>query len=106
MSTKRAWVWAGRLAALVAAVVVPACGSTPGSGLPGANGILWNSTATGTPPPNGTGGGQLWNNPNTPQNIPIGIQNIIVSTDDATYLHWASTGTAGIINTGVIQYTR
>lgn len=107
MSSKRAWVWTGRLAALVAAVVVPACGGSNGTGgQASANGILWNSPGTGTPvqPGNGNGGG-LWVDPNSGLGASqIGIQNIVTSTDDATYQTWTPTGVTGIINTGQVHY--
>ncbi|HLY07746.1 MAG TPA: hypothetical protein VKW04_00450 [Planctomycetota bacterium] len=105
MSSKRAWVWAGRVVALIAAVVIPACGTTGGSGLPGANGIMWNSPATGQPQQGGSGtGGSLWVNPNSGLGASqIGISNIITSSDDATYESWAPTGVSGL-NTTTVQY--
>jgi len=83
MSIHRSWAWTGRLVALVAAVVIPACGGTGSPGGANPNGILWNSqgstnNATGTAT-------QYWINPNLGVVGPIGISNIIVSTDDATY---------------------
>src|SRR5579859_4121600 len=84
MSSRRTWVWTGRVAALVAAVVIPACGNTGSPGGANPNGILWNSQATpgGGAPGAATPG---WIDPNLGVVGPIGIQNIIVSTDDATY---------------------
>jgi hypothetical protein len=109
MSSKRAWVWTGRLAALVAAVVIPACGSTGTSGLNNANGIFWNSPGTGTPMGGTPGGGTgLWVDPNTGLGASqIGISNIVVSTDDATYDSFSPTGTVGVgsIHT-TVQYVR
>jgi len=98
MSTYR--VWAGRLAALVAAVIIPACGSngSPGGTNPG--GILW-VTQGNTNAPQGTLATTYWNNPNSGVVGPIGIQNIITSADDATYDQYAPSGAGGISTTGV-----
>lgn len=70
----RAWTWTARLAALMVAVIIPACNNS-GAGTP-AQGILWNSRTT-------TGGGgapiagqQLWINPNLAVPGPIGIIGI------------------------------
>ncbi|MBV8881148.1 MAG: hypothetical protein JO332_14375 [Planctomycetaceae bacterium] len=97
MSSNRAWVWTGRLAALVAAVVIPACGSTGSPGGSNPNGIIWNSQGTtgggGAPSP----GGSLWVDPNSGLGASqIGINNIIVSTDDATYDGYYPSGTTGL----------
>src|SRR5689334_2194533 len=66
MATNRVLTWTGRLAALLAAVIIPACGSTGGTPGSNPNGILWNSQVTGTPS-GGTpsGGGSLWVDPNS-----------------------------------------
>jgi hypothetical protein len=72
------------LAALVAAVVIPACGSTGSPGGVNPNGIMWISQGTSNPPQGGMAT-QTWVNPNLGVVGPIGISNIIVSTDDATY---------------------
>jgi len=105
MATNRVLTWTGRLAALLAAVIIPACGST--GGIPGANpnGILWNSQVTGTPS-GGTvgGGGGLWVDPNSGLGAStIGISNIIVSTDDATYDAYYPGGGGGL-SANKIQY--
>jgi len=107
MSTKRAWVWTGRLAALVAAVVIPACGTNGGTGMNSPNGIFWNTQSTGAPAQGGTGaGGQLWIDPNTGLGAsPIGIQNIVTSVDDAVYGAWNPTAQAGVPSTsGTVKY--
>jgi len=71
------------LAALVAAVVIPACGTTGSPGGANPNGILWNSQGSSN---NSTGAATPgWIDPNQGVVGPIGITNIIVSTDDATY---------------------
>src|SRR5260221_782805 len=101
MSSNRVWVWAGRLAALVAAVVIPACGSTgsPGGANPG--GILWNSQGF-TNAPQGNLGTSYWNNPNSGVVGPIGISNIITSADDATYDSYSPSGAGGLSTTRII----
>jgi len=107
MSIKRAWAWTGRLVALVAAVVIPACGQNGGTGVNNANGILWNTQATGAPAQGGTGaGGSLWVDPNSGLGAsPIGIQNIVTSVDDATYGDWNPAGVGGVMGTsGVVHY--
>jgi hypothetical protein len=89
MSNARIWKVAGRVAALLVAVVIPACnnsGAGNGSGNPG--GILWLSgtssgASTGGPTPTGTA---LWVDPNSGLGGgPIGITALIQSTDDVTY---------------------
>jgi len=102
MSINRVWIWSGRLAALVAAVVIPACGSTGSPGGSNPNGILWNSQGT-------NGGAQglptsYWNNPNSGVVGPIGISNIITSTDDATYTSYTPSGVNGIGSSGTVSY--
>jgi hypothetical protein len=72
------------LAALVAAIVIPACGSTGSPGGANPYGILWNSQGS-TNSPTGTTATAGWVDPNLGVVGPIGISNIIVSTDDATY---------------------
>jgi len=95
------------LAALVAAVVIPACGSTGSPGGANPNGILWNSQAV---PGGGTPGASTpgWIDPNLGVVGPIGIQNIIVSTDDATYDGFFPNGQGlsglGPVQTSSIQY--
>jgi len=107
MSTSRAWVWTGRLAALIAAVVIPACGSTGSPGGSNPNGILWNSQGSSNPPQNGMPT-PSWIDPNLGVVGPIGISNIIVSTDDATYdgFNPSGAGLSGIgpVSTQTIQY--
>ena len=85
----RWWKWTGRFAALLVAIVVPACnnsGTSNGSGNPG--GILWLSNTssgvnTGGPQPTGSA---LWVDPNSGLGGgQIGINQIIQSTDDVTY---------------------
>jgi len=102
MSSNRVWVWSGRLAALVAAVVIPACGSTGSPGGSNPNGILWNSqgntnAATGQPV-------QYWYDPNTGVVSPIGIQNIVTSVDDATYDSFTLNSVAGQLSGGRVTY--
>src|SRR6185295_9490222 len=93
MSSNRAWVWTGRLAALVAAVIIPACGSTGGVG--GANpGIFWNSQATTGAPQGQPSNG--WIDHTLGVVGPIGISNIISSADDASYDGYFPQGTNGI----------
>jgi hypothetical protein len=107
MSTKRAWVWTGRLVALVAAVVIPACGQNGGNGMNNPGGILWNTQSTGAPVQGGNGsGGSLWVDPNSGLGAsPIGIQNIVTSVDDGTYGDWNPSGTGGVQGTsGIIHY--
>jgi len=93
-------VWAGRLAALVAAVIIPACGSTGSPGGTNPGGILW-VTQGNTNAPQGNLATTYWNNPNSGVVGPIGIQNIITSADDATYDQYAPSGAGGISTTGV-----
>jgi hypothetical protein len=82
--------WSARLTALLAAVVIPACGSggTAGTGGSSNSGLLWNSQA-------GSGitstGGQAvtWIDPNTGLGGgTIGIIEVINSVDDATYARY------------------
>jgi hypothetical protein len=98
MSSNRAWVWTGRLAALVAAVIIPACGSTGATG--GAQpGIFWNSQATtGAPQGQPTAG---WVDPNLGVVGPIGISNIITSADDATYDGYFPSGAGGLLTSKI-----
>ncbi len=102
MATKRVWAWTGRLAALLAAVIIPACGSTGSAGGANPNGILWNSMATagggGTAGPS-TG---LWVDPNSGLGAStIGISNIITSADDATYDAYYPSGGSGLTSTKI-----
>src|SRR5438477_3820878 len=82
------WMWAGRLAALLVASVVPACHSGGGGGVVNSGGILWQSQASsgtnlGGPQYSGT---SLWVDPNSGLGGgQIGITQIITSTDDVTY---------------------
>lgn len=107
MSSKRIWVWTGRLAALVAAVVIPACGDNGGGGGNNPNGIFWNSIAGNGQGQGGTGapGSSLWTNPNLGVVGPIGISNIITSADDATYDGYYPSGGGGL-STQKIEYVR
>jgi hypothetical protein len=104
MSSKRIWTWTGRLLALVAAVVIPACGTTGSPGGTNPNGILWNSIATGTPSGGSpTGGGSLWVDPNSGLGAStIGISNIITSADDAAYNGFYPTGGTGLSTTKIV----
>jgi hypothetical protein len=105
MATKRVWAWTGRLAALLAAVIIPACGSTGSPGGANPNGIIWNSQATGTPSGGTPGGGLLWVDPNSGLGAStIGISNIITSADDATYYAYTPTGSAGQLGGRQIVY--
>ena len=84
--TSGIWLpWVGRLAALLVAVVIPACGSGGTGGQGG--GLLWQSqSGTGT-----TSNGQPvgWIDPNSGLGGgPIGIIQIIASVDDATYARY------------------
>lgn len=94
MSSNRALVWTGRLAALVAAVVIPACGNSGSPGNP-IGGIFW-VTQGNTNAATGTQAGDFWNDPNDGQVGPIGISNIITSADDATYDGYYPSSTTGI----------
>ena len=98
MATKRVWAWTGRLAALLAAVIIPACGSTGSPGGANPSGILWNSQGTGLPSGGApTGSSSLWVDPNSGLGASqIGISNIIVSTDDATYDGFFPSGGVGL----------
>ncbi|HZE96292.1 MAG TPA: hypothetical protein VE981_04660 [Planctomycetota bacterium] len=99
MSSKRAWVWTGRLTALLAAVIIPACGQTGSPGGANPNGIIWNSQGTTGAGQGGTGGpgGGLWVDPNSGLGAtPIGISNIISSADDATYDAYFPGGLGGL----------
>jgi hypothetical protein len=89
MFNSRLWMWTGRVAALLVAIVVPACdnsGTGNGSGNPA--GILWLSntssgTSVGGPTPTGSA---LWVDPNSGLGGgPIGLTALIQSTDDVTY---------------------
>jgi len=104
MSTKRIWAWTGRLLALLAAVIIPACGNTGSPGGANPNGILWNSQGTGAPTGGAPGGTSLWVDPNSGLGAStIGISNIITSADDATYdAYYASGGTG--LNGSKITY--
>jgi hypothetical protein len=76
-------MWAGRLAALLVAVVIPACNNS-GTGTP-SNGLLWNSQAGSGITPSGATP-VTWINPNTGLGGgTIGVIQIISSVDDATY---------------------
>ncbi len=100
MSSNRAWVWVGRVAALAAAVIIPACGNTGGVGGPNP-GIFWISQATtGAPQGLPTNG---WIDPNLGVVGPIGITNIITSADDATYDGYFTSGGNGLVS-GKITY--
>lgn len=101
MSSNRAWVWTGRLAALLAAVIIPACGNT-GTATGKVPGIQWYSQSTITGPnPSPT---ITWEDPNTGVVGPIGISNIITSADDATYDgYFPQSSTSGLV-TGKITY--
>jgi len=104
MSSRRAWVWTGRLAALVAAAVIPACGHTGSPGGANPNGILWNSQAV----PGGGAAGTAtpgWIDPNLGVVGPIGIQNIITSTDDGTYDGYFPNG-SGLSGLGPVQASK
>jgi len=81
----RIWaMWAGRLAALLVAVVIPACNNS-GSGAGQNSGLFWNSQA-GSGTTATTGSPVTWINPNTGLGGgTIGIVQIIASVDDATY---------------------
>jgi hypothetical protein len=104
MSNKRIWSWTGRLLALLAAVIIPACGSTGGTPGQNPNGILWNSQVTG-PPSGGTGGGSLWVNPNSGLGAStIGISNIITSADDATYSAYTATTSSNSLGGRQVMY--
>jgi hypothetical protein len=83
----RAWIWAGRLAALLVAVIIPACSSGGSAGTGNTNGILWLSpTTTGSGGSTTPTGGALWVDPNSGLGGgQIGITQIIQSTDDVTY---------------------
>lgn len=97
MSSKRAWVWSGRLAALVAAVVIPACGDNGSSGGQNPNGIFWNSVAGSSGGGTGAPGQSLWVDPNSGLGAStIGISNIITSADDATYDGYYPSGQGGL----------
>lgn len=82
------WMWTGRLAALLVAIVIPACQGGPGTGTGNSNGIQWNSQTSsgvnvGGPQPTGTA---LWVDPNSGLGGgQIGITGIIQSTDVTTY---------------------
>jgi hypothetical protein len=83
------WMWMGRIAALLVAVVVPACNnSNPNNGTGNPQGILWLSSTgsggnVGGPQPTGSA---LWVDPNSGLGGgQIGIQQIIQSIDDASY---------------------
>ena len=82
------WMWAGRLAALLVAIVIPACTSGGGGGVGKSGGILWQSQASsgtnvGGPQYSGT---SLWVDPNSGLGGgQIGITQIITSTDAVTY---------------------
>ena len=85
----RMGMWSGRLAALLVAVVVPACNnSNPNNGTGSSQGILWlSNTGTGAnaggPTPTGSA---LWVDPNSGLGGgPIGVSQSIQSIDDATY---------------------
>ncbi|HVR82734.1 MAG TPA: hypothetical protein VMU54_00395 [Planctomycetota bacterium] len=101
-SSRARWI-----AVVVSAVLMPACGSTGSPGGSNPNGILWNSQGSSNPPQNGqpTPG---WIDPNQGVVGPIGISNIIVSTDDATYDGFFPSGGGlsgnGPANVGKIQY--
>src|ERR1051325_6565284 len=82
----RMWAtWTGRLAALLVAVVIPACGSGNGGQRPN-SALLWQSQS-GTGVSVGAPSWQrLWVDPNTGLGGgTIGIIQIIQSVDDATY---------------------
>ncbi|HLY76065.1 MAG TPA: hypothetical protein VKU80_18245 [Planctomycetota bacterium] len=88
---------------LVTALLLPACGTTGSPGGSNPNGILWNSQAT---PGGGAPGAPTpgWIDPNLGVSGPIGIQNIIVSTDDATYDSFDPNG-QGLSGIGPVQTT-
>jgi hypothetical protein len=77
-------MWAGRLAALLVAVVIPACQNTASPGSNKGAGLLWNSQASsGTTT---TGSAVTWIDPNTGLGGgTIGVVQIVSSVDDATY---------------------
>ena len=78
-------MWAGRLAALLVAVVIPACNSTAGPGSNKGPNLLWNSQA-GSGITSSTGSAVTWVDPNTGLGGgTIGVVQIISSVDDATY---------------------
>lgn len=107
MSSITARTWAVRLAAALAAVLIPACGDSGSPGGQNPNGIFWNSLATpGGGDDGGTGdpGGTLWVDPNSGLGAsPIGIGNIISSADDATYDGYHPGGQGGL-GTAKITY--
>jgi hypothetical protein len=80
--------WTGRFAALLVAIVIPACNNSGANGSGNSGGILWLSntssgTSTGGPLPTGSA---LWVDPNSGLGGgQIGITQIIQSTDDVTY---------------------
>ena len=82
----RTWTtWTARLAALLVAVVIPACGGSLGGARPN-SALLWQSQAAA----GGTSGApswqRLWVDPNSGLGGgTIGIIQIIASTDDVTY---------------------
>jgi hypothetical protein len=77
-------MWAGRLTALLVAIVIPACNNT-GSGGGTNSGLLWQSQA-GSGTTATTGSPVTWINPNTGLGGgTIGVVQIISSVDDATY---------------------
>jgi hypothetical protein len=87
-TSKRRWTWAARLAALVVAVVIPACGTgaTPGKSKSGS--LLWVSQA-GSASQSGSNQPVQWIDPNTGLGAgPIGVIQIISSVDDATYARY------------------
>jgi len=89
MTHHRMWKWTGRLAALLAAVIIPACNnSNPNNGTGNPQGIVWLSTTTsstnaGGPAPTGSA---LWISPNSGLGGgPVGVNQTIQSVDDVTY---------------------
>lgn len=104
MTSSKIGTWTGRIVALLAAVIIPACGSSGSPGGSNPNGILWNSQ--------GVAGGGGTPGPATLFYIPasdntglgaatIGISNIIVSTDDATYDAYYPNGGNGLSATKI-----
>jgi hypothetical protein len=78
-------MWTGRAAALLVAIVIPACSNTASPGSNKGNGLLWNSQAGSGVTPGGATP-VTWINPNTGLGGgTIGVIQIISSVDDATY---------------------
>ena len=88
MMIRTLWLWPLRAAALFAALVIPACTTgTPGQGSSNP-GLLWNSQAGSGTTASGSGSVQ-WIDPNSGLGGgPIGITQIVTSTDDVTYAQY------------------